>query len=246
MNRKILISILVALVVALLAYIYFGLIQAKNFFGSVAIPCNDTAQYTYSSKSRLLIKINKSCGTLNIETKTKKGKWNKLTETDKTLGTPKPIDFEAGYAGFVEIESGGSIRFVCYNGEADSCKLEIINMAEKKAGNTPLYTSPANFACDEPISTHIYNFIKARPPIILSIRWTSVCKKRIGGRNINQSPEIWERDTSKRKPTKRKSVIGAKPPYRERNYLFKGPQELFIKCPGNTNSCKFKVSVVRK
>jgi hypothetical protein len=246
MNRKTLISISLILLVAIIAFIYFGLIQGKNFSGSVIIPCNDTAEYTYSGKTRLLIKVKESCGTLNIETKDKGGKWSKLTETDKTLGTPKPVDFEAGYAGFVEVKSGGAIRFVCYNGEKDSCKLEVINLVKKQKGNTPLYTSPANFACDDEVSTHVYNFIKDRPPVILSIRWTSVCKKRVGGRVSNQSPEIWERGTKERLPRKVKTVVGAKPPYQERNYLLKGNQELFIKCPGNSNDCKFTVSAVRK
>lgn len=245
MSRKTLIPISILLLAAIIAFIYFGLIQAKNFSGIVTIPCNDTAEYTYTSKSRLLIKVNKSCGILNIETN-KKGKWEKLTDIDRTLGTPDVINFDSGYVAFVEVPRNGSIRFVCYNGEKGKCVVEVINLKDKKRGNTPLYTSSTNFECNKPISTHIYSFIKNRPPVILSIRWTSVCKKRIGRRNVNQSPEIWERGTKERLPVKRKTVAGVKPPYQDKTYLLKGNQELFVKCPGNIKECKFTVSAVRK
>jgi hypothetical protein len=249
MNKKIVIPVLIVLIIALLGYIYFGLIQRTDQFGEFSIPCNDTAEFTYGANTNLLIKVKQKCGdSLRVETKSGSGEWTPLiTRQNSTLGPrDEVVNFDANTVALVGLRGGDKIRFICFDGEFDSCKVEVKNIANERAF---LRAKTDSVSCGGRVSAKVYNFTRSSS-MVLRVNWSSICGTMRGGRFIPSKPKLYVKDNNQTRDVL--EVAAALIQRRGRranldNYTFpgspRGGKELLIECPGNSGSCEYSISI---
>lgn len=247
MSKRITIPLVLLLLAALVAYIVFGLVRQNNFYGEVSIPCSDTVELTYGRGANLLIKVKQQCGdSIRVETKSRRGEWTPLTTNQNTTLGPavKVVNFDTNTVALVTVNSREKIRFICFNGEMDSCKVEVKNILDERAF---IRATSGMAGCGNRTSTRVFNFTR-NIPLVVRINWSSVCGTQSGSRFTPSKPRVFVKDND---DTRNYSEVGTVTlrgnGARMNDYILsggpRGGKELLIECPGRDGTCNYSVSL---